>query len=137
MNRAATTESLRRGACMDLPPVIVDKYFGANYYANPFEYRTAQAICQGCVAQLDCLEDAITSKPPYDAANELMRGGQSSHAIQIMRREHFTQGTSAAELAINAVRRLAATRRLDRLDRFRQGRFPDAVPAMPTEVDDP
>jgi len=136
VNRAATTESLRRGACMELPPVIVDKYFGAGYYANPFEYRTAQAICQRCVVQRECLEDAITSTGPYDAANELMRGGQSSHAIQTMRREHFIQGASAAELAVTAVRRLAATRRLDRLDRFRQGRFPDAVPIMPIEADD-
>jgi hypothetical protein len=121
---------------MDLPPAIVDKYFGADYFAEPFEYRTAQAICQRCVAQLDCLEDAITSTAPYNEASELMRGGQSSHAIQTMRHEHFTQGVSAAELAVAAIRRLSATRRLDRSRRFREGGFPDAVPVLPAEPRD-
>ncbi|HEX2903378.1 MAG TPA: hypothetical protein VHO01_07955 [Jatrophihabitans sp.] len=135
MNRADTTEGLRAGACMDLPPAVVDKYFGAGSVAEPFEYRTAQAICRHCVAQVECLVDAISSTAPFDESNELMRGGQSARAIRIMRHEHFAAGVPAADLAAAGLRRLAATRRLDRNRRFRQGRFPDTVPVLPTEAD--
>lgn len=54
---------LEGGACNDLAPGIAAKYFDINTSKQPFEARTAKAICGRCAIQAVCLEAAINKKP--------------------------------------------------------------------------
>ena len=65
------------GACTELAPQVVDKYFSANSRTQPFEARTAKAICSNCPIQEECLEAAI--KGPRVRRGII--GGMSASAI--------------------------------------------------------
>ncbi len=132
MNHEATN-SLRRGACVDLPPEVSDKYFGADPKTHPFEHRTAKMICRQCPAQLPCLEDAISSPAVVVGSDEFTRGGETGTAIRAMRRKHFLEGASAAGLARLAISQQVDNPDIDPYRHLRKGNIPDAVLATEWE----
>ena len=69
------------GACTELAPQVVDKYFEANSRTQPFEARTAKAICGTCPIQEECLDAAINGP----ISRRGIVGGLSAHAIRRIR----------------------------------------------------
>lgn len=131
-----TTESLSRGACIDLAPEVNDKYFGASPTANPFEHHTAKAICRQCVAQVACLEDAIGSPAVFAGSGELIRGGESGTTVRALRRRHFLQGEPVSTLAGLAIASQATLPGVGSYRHLRSGHFSDAILATEMETRD-
>lgn len=119
-------EQMNHGACMDLPPQVMDKYFGAGMTTEPFEHYTARAICGGCAVRAACLADAIASPAVFGGSEDLVRAGEPGIAISAMRRRHFLSGEPVAAIAMDALRRQQNGRRTGDIPFLRAGRFPDA-----------
>lgn len=45
--------------CADLPPFVIDKYFGCKVNVEPFRARVAKAICGRCVVLDLCRSEAL------------------------------------------------------------------------------
>jgi hypothetical protein len=131
-----TTDALRRAACMELPLVVIDKYFGASPQANPFEHQTAKAICRRCVAQVACLTDAIGSPAVFAGSEDLVRGGESGATIRELRRKHFLGGAAVADLVSQVIEQQPTAPDVGRFNHLRRGQFPDAVLATEQESGD-
>lgn len=123
-------ESLSRGACMDLPPQVLDKYFYANIREQPFEHLTARAICGRCAVRAACLEDAVSSPGLVVSDEPMIRGGEASSTIRYMRRAHFLRGESVRVLVDNALAHQDPTRNVGDWPSLRAGRFADAELAV-------
>jgi hypothetical protein len=88
---------LEGGACLDLPLVVVDKYFMAT---ERFQQFTAKAICGHCAVQLACLTAAI-EEPGTPMG---IRGGEAATA-RYQYQIRYRAGEAATELAIEAISR--------------------------------
>lgn len=95
---AAPSEQLNGGACYDLRPAVIDKYFMANGNTHRFEFLTARAICNHCPIQDLCLADAIVR--PAQAG---MRGGASAGDIAALSYRHRQEQIPAIKLARMAI----------------------------------
>ena len=77
------------GACADLAPQVVDKYFLGNSGQHMFTAKIARAICANCVARPDCLLRALADPPERG-----IQAGLSANALAAMRtrmlQEHGT-----------------------------------------------
>lgn len=62
------------GACSDIHPNVVAKYFTANVEKERFEAKTAVAICSRCPVQQECLERVVKG-PPMRQRGEVLRYG--------------------------------------------------------------
>jgi hypothetical protein len=129
-------EALRRAACIELPSQVVDKYFGASPRTNPFEHLTARAICRRCVAQVACLEDAVSSPAVFAESSDLVRGGEAGTTIRALRRKHFLGGAAVSELVDQVLEQQANPPDVANFKHLRRGNFPDAVLATEWEADD-
>lgn len=123
-------DPLGQGACMDLPPAVVDKFFGASQRDNPFEHTVAKMICGRCAVRAECLEAAISEPGIIYQDGYMIRGGESGWAIQNMRRRHFLGGESVRAIVDAA---MATTTKIDigAFRRLRRGKFDDAQLAIP------
>jgi hypothetical protein len=45
--------------CADLPPFVIDKYFGCKVNVEPFRARVARAICSHCAVIELCRDEAL------------------------------------------------------------------------------
>jgi hypothetical protein len=95
-----TKRSLDDGACIDLDYRIIDKYFSADGLKEPFEHRTAKAICGHCVVQAACLAEAISMPTPTG-----VRGGESTQSLEDLRADLRAGFGTAEELALRAIAR--------------------------------
>lgn len=107
--------------CETLPPDVSEKYFYADYYRQLYAFRTAQAICGGCVIQEQCLAKAIAT--PGDHFG--IRGGESSWSIRRLHVEYNQTDVSAGELARGAI---ARHRQRPGVERLRKADFQPNVP---------
>lgn len=93
-------DPLQGGACIDLPPIVIDKYFFADGKTQRFEHLTAKAICGKCAVQAACLLNAITEPIQSDG----VRGGESVRSVLQLRHERI-HGADPAELVVMALSR--------------------------------
>ena len=115
-------EQLKRGACLDLPLAVVDKYFAANQHTEYFQFLTAKAICGKCAVRAACLVDAIQMPSPASS----VRGGESAPAIERLHRRYVSGEASAEALAADALLRQRGSRTASDSPTLRAGRFADA-----------
>ena len=105
-------------------PEVVDKYFFANARTNPFEYRTALAICGQCAVRGACLVEAIAGKKPVVDRQEI-RAGESGYAIAEIRRKYIVDGVPLRALVGQVLDEQASRRTVSDFPYLRQGRFGD------------
>jgi Transcription factor WhiB len=110
-----------RGACLDLAPVVVDKYFMANANTERFQAATAKAICGRCAIQAACLLDAV--KVPWPSGG--IRGGETASSIQDLHRR-YEAGEDLDLLVIEALRKQQPLRGRHGHDSLRAGKFSTA-----------
>jgi len=110
--------NLRRGACLDLLPEVVDKYFMANGNTERFQVATAKAICGRCAVRAACLRDSI--KVPWPSGG--IRGGELASAINDLHRR-YEAGEDLDLLTIETLRKQEPLRGRHGGEAFRAGRF--------------
>src|SRR3954447_21203633 len=96
--RETERDELQAGACYDLLPQVVDKYFFSGERGT-FVNLTGKAICANCIIQQECLEDAIAN-PIGDS----LRGGETPESIRALAYQHRTERTPIPVLARTALR---------------------------------
>ena len=96
--RPEQPDPLRLGACMDLLPEVLDKYFFAAGNTEKFQSETARAICARCIVKVACLGKAIANTPPASG----VVGGQTANTIAKLHRDAIT-GTPIQELIERAL----------------------------------
>jgi hypothetical protein len=122
-------EQLRGGACLDLPPQVVDKYFHADRRTEPFQHKTAIQMCGQCAVRLSCLIDAIENPTTTG-----VRGGEPAESIRALNHEHRRERTPTAELARRAIGwQLPPLRGAYGQAGLRAGRMPD-MPLLHPEL---
>lgn len=119
-------ELMNHGACMDMPPEVVDKYFGASMIDDAFSHYTARAICGHCAVRAACLADAIASPAVFGDSESLVRAGEPGIAISAMRRRHFLSGEPVPAIVMDALRQQQTGRRTGDIPFLRAGNFSDA-----------
>lgn len=119
-------EQMNYGACMDLPPQVLDKYFMAGMQTDPFNHYTARAICGNCAVRAACLADAIASPAVFGDSMDLVRAGEPGIAVSALRRRHFLRGAPVAGLVKETIGRQATGRRTGDIPFLRKGAFADA-----------
>ncbi len=62
--------------CADLPPFVIDKYFGCNAGRETFRASVAKAICSRCVVLEDCQDFALSRV--NEASNGIIAGRTAS-----------------------------------------------------------
>jgi hypothetical protein len=107
-----------RGACLDLLPEVVDKYFMANGNIERFQVATAKAICGRCAVRAACLMDSI--KMPWPSGG--IRGGESANKISELHRR-YEAGEDLDMLTIETLRHQRPLRGRHGGEAFRAGRF--------------
>jgi hypothetical protein len=95
MSRAAHLEG---GACQNLPPAVIDKYFQADGVRQRFEHATAKAMCGQCAVRAACLDDAIVDPPGHG-----IRGGESSNVLWQLHARWMDEHVEADALAAHAI----------------------------------
>jgi hypothetical protein len=120
--------NLQRGACLDLLPEVVDKYFMANGNTERFQVATAKAICGRCAVRAACLMDSI--KVPWPSGG--IRGGEMASMISELHRRYET-GEDLDLLTIETLRKQQPLRGRHGGEAFRAGRFV-ALELLPTSA---
>jgi hypothetical protein len=125
--RGVHSEQLTGGACLDLSPAVIDKYFLASQRTERFEHVTAKSICAGCIVRVACLADAIVNPQPQG-----VRGGESPEAVRALNYQHHRERTPAAVLAAQAIGwSLNPLRGAYGEKHLRAGHMPDMALIMP------
>jgi hypothetical protein len=120
----AEQDRLRAGACVGLPPAVIDKYFMADGCAERFQFLTAKAICGRCAVQAACLIEAIR----FPSGG--VRGGESTTDIGDMHRDYVMGRATAESLAASALLRQRRKPGVADSPSLRAGRFRD-TPLIP------
>src|SRR4051812_36093692 len=113
----AVPEQLDGGACAELPPASVDKYFLGDARLA-FPRMVGKAICSGCAIQAECLEAAIVEPPGHG-----IRGGQTSAELCDLHARWMDERTEADVLAAEAIASQKPVGGLRRAYDLRYGRF--------------
>jgi hypothetical protein len=114
----AESSNRQRGACLDLLPEVVDKYFMANGNTERFQVATAKAICGRCAVRAACLMDSI--KVPWPSGG--IRGGECETTISELHRR-YEAGEDLDSLTIETLRKQQPLRGRAGGVAFRAGRF--------------
>lgn len=118
------TEQMQGGACMDLVPEVLDKYFTPNMLSEPFNHYTARAICGNCAIRATCLADAIASPEVFDWPRDIVRAGEPGMTIKDLRRRHFLNGESVKAIVADPSSWMSTT--AGDVPFLRKGNFADA-----------
>lgn len=129
---SAEQPNLQRGACLDLRPEVVDKYFMANGNTERFQAATAKAICGRCAVRAACLMDSI--RVPWPSGG--IRGGECDSTISELHRR-YEAGEDLDTLTIETLRKQQPLRGRHGGQAFRAGRFValELLPTQPTLVE--
>jgi hypothetical protein len=116
---------LQGGACQDLPPASVDKYFLGDARLA-FPRMIGKAICGGCAVQAECLEAAIVQPPGHG-----IRGGQTSAELWDLHARWMDGHIDADVLAAEVIASQKPVGGLRRAYDLRHGRFGTVALACP------
>jgi hypothetical protein len=111
--------ALQQGACADLLPQVVDKYFYSHAHTERFQLAVGRAICSHCPVQMDCLEETIVEPP-----GQGMRGGETNGSLWRLHDRWMDEHVDADVLALEAIeKQRASTAAVLRSPRYRRGEF--------------
>jgi hypothetical protein len=116
------------GACQELAPQVVDKYFQASGATERFQFMTAKAICGGCAVRAACLEEAIIAPPGTG-----VRAGESSKSLWALHARWMDEHADITELVNEALRRQKRLGGLVTTRALRAGQMDD-VPLAASEL---
>ena len=130
--RVGRGAALRGAACTTLPLPVVDRYFGAHPFREPFAHATARMICAHCPVRLACLTQAIAEErgsTTRDVWN--VRGGEAGSTVLALAQQARRERIPAARLAREVLaRQVPPLRGAYGSTGLRAGNMPDHVPAF-------
>lgn len=116
-----------QGACADLPPQVVDKYFFADGTHERFQLAVGRAICAHCPVHAACLEEAIVEPPGRG-----MRAGETNKSLWRLHARWMDEHVDADFLAEDAIAVQAhSVAGVNRSYKYRHGKFLSPALAFP------